>query len=336
MKVLITNLYGMAYMSVAQLAQQESANIAKQLGFDELSIYYYNYPEEPAESLSSRFDGILAKLGYGDIVVFQSPTWLSLEWDEQFLQRVNIYSGVKKIMFIHDFVPLMFEGNKYLFDRYINFYNQGDVAIVPSTKMLKVLRDHGLTVEKVVIQHMWDHPANIDPTVTPVYKPLIQFSGDVNKFDFVQQWDQDNVQLQLYEVEQEWGKDRNINFVGWQGDPRLIQTLRKSGGFGLVWGEQPYWKEYMKLNASYKLSTYLAAGLPIIVNSDTPEVKTIQQKNLGLIADSIDEVVAKVEATTEEEYQKMQKSVDQFAELIRQGYFTKRLLIESVFKVLYE
>ncbi|WP_295729300.1 sugar transferase [uncultured Limosilactobacillus sp.] len=336
MKALITNLYGMSYASVAQIAQQVSASYAKDLGFDELSIYFYNYPNEPQDSLSSRFDGILAKLGYGDVVVFQSPSWNSLEWDEQFMQRVNIYQGVKKVMFIHDFVPLMFEGNRYLFDRYINFYNQADLVIVASEKLLKVLRDHGLTVKRTVIQHMWDHPCSIDPTVTPEYKPLIQFAGDVNKFDFVKQWSHDDVKLQLFESKQDWGKDRNINFVGWQGDPRLLQTLRESGGFGLVWGEEPYWKEYMKLNASYKLSTYLAAGIPIIVNSDTPEIDTIRRKNLGLVADSLDEAVAKVKATTADQYTEMQQSVDKFADLIRQGYFTKRLLIEAVFKVLYE
>lgn len=336
MKALITNLYGMAYSSIAQVAQQMSAEIAKNLGFDELSIYFYNYPDEPAEQRSSRFDGILAKLGYGDIVIFQTPTWISIDWDEQFMQRVSVYQGIKKVMFVHDFVPLMFEGNRYLFDRYIKFYNQADLIIVPSTKMLKVLQDHGLTVKKTIIQHMWDHPCGVDPTVTPKYKPLIQFAGDVNKFDFVQKWDQPSVTLQLFDEPQDWGKDRNIKFVGWQGDPRLIQTLRHSGGFGLVWGEQPYWKEYMKLNASFKLSTYLAAGLPIIVNSDTPEVETIKRKHLGLIADSIDEAVAKVEATTPEDYEQMQKSVDTFGDLIRQGYFTKRLLIETVFKALYE
>lgn len=336
MKALITNLYGMAYSSVAQIAQQVSAQLAKKIGFDELSIYFYNYPDEPEDSRSSRFDGILAKLGYGDVVVFQSPTWNSIEWDEQFMQRINIYQGVKKVMFIHDFIPLMLEGNRYLFDRYIDFYNQGDLVIVPSEKMLKVLREHGLKVKRVVIQHMWDHPCSVDPTVHPKYKPLIQFAGDVNKFDFVQKWDHDDVQLQLFETPQDWGEGKNINFVGWQGDPRLLQTLRESGGFGLVWGEEPYWKEYMKLNASYKLSTYLAAGIPIIVNSDTPEIETIKRKNLGLVADSLDEAVAKVKAMSEDDYNQMQHSVDDFAELIRQGYFTKRLLIESVFKVLYE
>ena len=46
--------------------------------------------------------------------------------------------------------------------------------------------------------------------------------------------------------------------------------------------------------------------------------------------------VEKVEKMSDMQYNQMKDSIDQFAKLIRGGYFTKRALIEAVFKAQYE
>lgn len=202
--------------------------------------------------------------------------------------------------------------------------------------MYIVLKTQGLQNKKYVVQHMWDHPSQINPFITPKNNKVISFAGDPQKFTFTKKWSDPDVRLQIFADKQDWGQDQNIEFMGWQDDPVLLNTLRTSGGFGLVWGDEPYLMEYMKLDASYKLSTYLAAGIPIIVSSDTPEAETISKKNLGIVTDNLDEAIQRVKNMTDEEYQQMAASVDQFAKLIRGGYFTKRASAEAVFKVRYE
>lgn len=76
MKVNVTNLYGMAQSSVAQLAQNEFVRNLKSMDINELSIYWYNFMKASKVERDGRFAGMLASLQFGDIVIFQLPTWI--------------------------------------------------------------------------------------------------------------------------------------------------------------------------------------------------------------------------------------------------------------------
>ncbi|MCM1232515.1 MAG: sugar transferase [Butyrivibrio sp.] len=338
MKIHITNLYGQPIDSVGQKAQNAVTDIArKELGYNELGIFWYNINADSPQMLSTRLDGIVAGVSNGDIVIFQHPTWNDMRFEEAFIERLDHFKGIKKIFLIHDLPPLMSVEKRPMLGRYISLFNRADSIILPSQAMADLLCSEGLTVKKIVILKMFDYCVDIDHTITPQFKKVINFAGnpDAPKFSFVKEWFYKSVQLGLTASGVTLG--RNVSFLGWfRNDNLLTNALRRNGGFGLVWCSDPNWNEYMKLNANYKLSTYLAAGLPLIVSSDIAEKDTIIRKNLGLIVESLDEAVERVDKMTEEQYNKMAADVDTFADLLREGCFMKKALTEAVFRLLYD
>lgn len=331
MKVHITNLYGQSPLSVALMSQNMVADLAKQLNFKEIGIYHFNADGESYENLAIRFDGMNAAVGNGDVVIFQYPSWNGIHFDGSYISRLNIYANLKKIIFIHDIPPLMFSSNYYLMERTIEVFNMADAIIVPSEAMLQVLRDHGLTVKKVLIQHVWDH--TIEAFINrPAFNRVVNFAGNPARFPFVNSWRYPHA-LNLYSDAGVSEPDLNVNHQGWKFKEELLVSLNRNGGFGLVWiqGED---SDYYNKNVSYKLSTYIAAGLPVIVPKSLSNATIVEKHGLGMVVDSIEEANDRLAQVTEADYQAMVDKVLAYRELVVNGCFSKKLLIDSVFEVL--
>lgn len=110
-------------------------------------------------------------------------------------------------------------------------------------------------------------------------------------------------------------------------------SLNQNGGFGLVWvqGEDA---DYYNKNVSYKLSTYIAAGLPVIVPRTLSNAAIVEEYGLGLVVDSLDEANDRLAQLAEHDYQMMIDKVLAYRELIVNGCFSRKLLMDSVFAVL--
>ena len=186
MKIHFTNLFGQSSKSVALMAQNDIMNVVRELGVNELGIYFYDHSNEPASELNSRMDGILAGVAFGDIVFVQSPSWNGIEWDRRLVDKLKLLQ-TKLVMFIHDVPPLMFESNYYLMPNYIDMYNQSDLVVVPSEQMYHRLVSEGLTVKKYVVQKLWDLTHSLD-LYTPQFEKKLIFSGDPSRFPHIIDW----------------------------------------------------------------------------------------------------------------------------------------------------
>ena len=329
MNIHVTNIYGFSPTSVVLLSQHEVRNIARSLGFNELGVYIYDSYTEPYNELSSRLDGIIARVSPGDVVFFQSPTWNGYEWDSAFVDKLKAY-GCRIVMFIQDVPPLQFESNYYLMSKFLSIYNKAEVIIVPSEKMYQRLVEEGLTVKKYIVQHMWDF--SVDQSLySPSFQKKIYFIGDVSRFPFIQYWHY-NTELYVFGNKMENYDYSKVHFGGWLNKTELLLKLSK-GGFGLVWGnsEDPEEeKDYYKLNCSYKLSSYLSAGIPVIIPNYLSNADFIKEKGIGFVVSSLEEVSQVVQSCPEEEYNRMVSNLKQVQYLINNGYFTKKLFVDAI------
>ena len=104
---------------------------------------------------------------------------------------------------------------------------------------------------------------------------------------------------------------------GWQHDDQLLRELNK-GGFGLVWSENienQFEREYSEMNASFKFSTYLAAGLPIIVNKGLAKQSFVEEQEIGLVANNLDEAIDYVKCMSSSEYMRISSTCNVWGHL---------------------
>ena len=332
MRIHVTNVYGFSIRSTVLQSQHEVVDILKDLCDSEIGLFRYYNEEEPKNELSSRLDGVIARLNAGDVVIFQSPTWNGVDWDNALVDKIKLYGG-RVVFFIQDVPPIQFENNYFLMPYFIDMYNKAEVVVVPSEKMYQRLVEEGLTVKKYVVQKMWDFNVHMD-LHTPSFEKKLYFLGDVSRFPFFQNW-QFNTPLHVFGNHKPDYDYSKVHFAGWLNKTELLLELSK-GGFGLAWGNQEDPKDekvYYKMNCSYKLASYLSAGIPVIVPDYLSNADFVKENNIGFVVSSLEEANQVIQECSEEKYSEMVSSVKNVQYLINNGYFTKKLFVDSLMKL---
>lgn len=325
MQAHITMLYGIGQASAAAVAMKNVNTIAKSMGFNELGFYVYPVSTDSDRDLNMRFDGILASIWHDDIVVLQHPTWNDLRYEEVFIRKVRSYSNTKLIIFVHDVISLMLNLNEGILRDSINIYNKADVLILPSRELHEFLISKGLTAKKVIYQEVWDYPITLHDMPVEFVRKL-HFLGNAQRYPFIKQWN-GNTSIELYGSTPFTDDPRFIFNPIIKSDLLVYKIDRK--GFGLIWaGDEQY--EYAKYNNPFKLGTFLAAGVPVIVQKGTHAEQFVKKHNVGFIAESLEEVDNIVQTISEEEFWAVFKNVSSIQYLIANGYYTRKLLNDAV------
>lgn len=317
MNIYITKTCGLE--ETAAEAQSLVVKEAKKIGIEEIRIPYLLGESEKKEEMSKRIDGVLTGVNPGDTVIYQSPTWNDPNFDIFFMNKLFGIGDLNIIIFIHDVRPMMFQVEKVNLPAYIQLFDAANSLIVSSENMRQYLREKGVNTP-MTVQHLWDSDMQIDFQNDPDFKREINFVGDDANFLISKHFSSD--------------KDVVLNLHGnvFLDEYDLLHELHK-GGFGLVWTEEAYWREYMKYNISFKTSTYLRAGIPIIIHKSNSCRNLIEDRHWGIAVDSLEEAVDVVNAMTAEEYGKYVEAIKNGKLQLENGYFTKKALVDSIFKL---
>lgn len=105
MKTHITTLNNMA--GTASLAHRRVLKVAQSIGCHEMGLSFYPLKPDYAKEIDKRLDGIIAPLNYGDIVIFQYPSWIGVNYDESFVNKIKSYRDTKLIIFVQDIQKLI-------------------------------------------------------------------------------------------------------------------------------------------------------------------------------------------------------------------------------------
>ncbi|WP_026520149.1 sugar transferase [Butyrivibrio sp. FCS006] len=330
MKVHITNIYNQP--GTQGIAQQNVAKIGRELGFHEMGLFKYNINVDDDHAMGCRLDGIIAAVQANDIVIVQTPTWNGLRFPRRLVNKIKAYPNTKLIIMIHDVISLAFDAPESRLRETIDIYNNADLLIVPSQKMYDLLREHGLQEKKYMIQKLFDYPVS-NELPTPSFQKKMIFTGAPSRFPFLLDWHYQTI-LDLYTGEAYDTTGKNVTVFPYMKDMPLLSNLAQ-GGFGLVWPSSEA-NNYYDLLLPYKIGTFLAAGIPLIVKKGLAAEKLLLDNQVAFVVDTLEEADALIQNMTTDEYNSIVKRIQNFNFLIKNGYFTKKMLIDAVFSVLYQ
>ena len=302
MKTHITTLNNMA--GTASLAHRRVLKVAQSIGCHEMGLSFYHLKPDYAKEIDKRLDGIIAPLNYGDIVIFQYPSWIGVNYDESFVNKIKSYRDTKLIIFVQDIQKLMFDSEQAILDMEIKTLNKADLLILPSKKMHRYLKENGLDEKPVIYQTIWDMPSDIcfvDHAVTRCF----HFAGNYNRFPFLAEY---HGKTPIYQYDANKPDRENDDSFCWRGyfeQEKLMHELSK-GGFGLVWSDDEYFDRYYSMNQPYKLGT----------------------------VDTLDEADKLVQSITDAEYIKLYHNVKNIQKLILDGAYTRKTLQDAIIEVL--
>lgn len=323
--------YNQQYEAI-QIVSKNVATSAKQLGFQEINITGYPDVGNNPERRRHLREAVLSAVQPGDLVVVQFPMWTHLNFQAEFFDYIRSIESVKMVALIHDIPTWMFTKGEEEYDRENDFWLQQlkkfDLIMVSNEKEAHKLQEDGVDVPMVGME-LWDYFYSGPRQEKKFSKKLYYIGGrDIIDTDY-----KASTPLYLYNkhVEQRVIDSGSVIWLGRKPSDEIVSSL--DGGFGVVVTDNLKEKSnmnfvyYNQFNNPTKLSTYMAAGLPVITMRKTHHAKMIEEQGIGLVVDDLNDIDTVLSQMTAQDYQRMVEKMKPWQDAISEGFFIKRALM---------
>lgn len=251
--------------------------------------------------------------------------------------------NIKCYYLIHDVNSLRFE-NGFDMRKEMDLIKGFDCLYVHTEAMAEQLQAHGIHTEMKVM-HIFDYYSDdpmMDREEILSLRDVVAFAGNLNKSQFLPKMKKmpmtHGISFRLYGLAQDTAKLENehITYMG-AFTPNHTGTLK--AGWGLLWdgdsidtcsGELG---RYLKINASHKLSLYLACGMPVIIWKESSLAEWLTEQGVCITVNSLGEIPEAISCITEQQYSVLIDNSIKLGNRLRQGGLLKSLLQSSEYTV---
>lgn len=257
------------------------------------------------------------------------------------LNMAKKLNGFKIITIVHD-LSLRAKGtrinNAFLQNYVLKF---SDCVIVHNNFMKEyIIKNMQIKDEKIVVLGIFDYlmsDLNNKNTLSSDGNIIIAGNLDKNKCGYVYKLNGTTQRLKYNLYGPNYDNSiiqDNCNYKGVFSPEELPYKMQ--GAWGLVWDGPSVetcadlMGQYLKLNNPHKTSLYIACGIPVIVWSQAAISKFIEDKELGLIVDSIYDIEEVINNLTPEDYYKIKENVNKEGKKLRSGFYMSEAVKKAV------
>ena len=314
-------------------ARQDSNTTFERLGFPVENLVCKNYKLPLLPNLQGLWLHVkmLARRGGHNEFYYQYPT--SARNGFPIVARLLHVFHNRIVLIIHDVQSLRYHRDP---SQDIGIFNSADLIIAHTEPMRQWLIDHGVKTP-IVLLHIFDYYSEDDflpvDDIVARHNEVV-FAGNLRKSEFLPALCRhpfSGLTFNLYGLKGDidFSSYPHIKYCGvFQGD----HTGTIHGGWGLVWDGDSITTcdgvlgDYLRYNLPHKLSLYIAAGLPVIVWSQSAVADWVKENHLGLVVDSLEELPERIAAVTEAEHRDYIAHCREMGSKLRNGEMLKARL----------